>query len=78
MITKRFGSNTAIVMKTNTLLMSYEIHLFVQMVTDGTISQKAQVFYNSEEALTPVTNESGLKMRRLLSFAQNLSKIDSN
>ena len=77
MITKRFGSNTAIVMKTNTLLMSYEMHLFVQMISDGKVSQKSNALYSSDDALTPVTNETGLKMRRLLSFAQNLTKVDS-
>ena len=38
MIFLRFGSNnSAICMKINTVMMSYEFHLFVQLIIDGII-----------------------------------------
>ena len=38
MIFLRFGSsNSAIVMKINTVMMSYEFHLFIQLIIDGVI-----------------------------------------
>mmetsp|Transcript_9933 Transcript_9933/g.13522 ORF Transcript_9933/g.13522 Transcript_9933/m.13522 type:complete len:89 (+) Transcript_9933:1148-1414(+) len=37
MITNRFGGNTQICMKTNTVIMSYENHLFTQLIINGFI-----------------------------------------
>ena len=37
MIVKRFGSNTQICMKTNTMIMSYENCLFTQLIINGLI-----------------------------------------
>ena len=39
MMFSRFGSNnSAIIMKINTVMMSYEFHLFVQLIIDGIIA----------------------------------------
>ena len=37
MINRRFGGNTAICMKTNTVIMSYENHLFTQLIINNLI-----------------------------------------
>ena len=39
MIVNRFGCNTAICMKTNTVMMGYENHLFTQLIINGLIDE---------------------------------------
>ena len=67
----------AIVMKTNTLLMSYEMHLLVQLCIDDCITQTVEALTSSKDSFEPempVVNNTGVKMRKLLSFAEHLSK----
>lgn len=56
----RFGStNSAIIMKINTVMMSYEFHLFVQLIIDGIIAPT--VVEDKEERLeeSPEANKRG-------------------
>ena len=57
MMFHRFGSvNSAIIMKINTVMMSYEFHLFIQLIIDGIIAPT--VIDDKEERLdeSPETN----------------------